>query len=61
MVDCAATFWLTRIYLCVNNCHNTNFSLVLITFRYIWIILINIKKYIHYKCKVWLNILSPSV
>ena len=54
----AATFLLTRIYLCVNNGHNKNFNPVFIIFRYIWITFINI---IHYKCIVLLSILSPSV
>ena len=54
----AATFLLTRIYLCVNNGHNNNFNPVLIIFRYILITFINI---IHYKCIVLLSILSPSV
>jgi len=45
----AATFLLTRIYLCSNNGHYNNFNLVLIFSRYIWITFINI---IHHKCIV---------
>ena len=48
----AATFLLTRIYLCVNNGHNNNFNPVLISFRYIVITFINT---IHDKCIVLLN------
>jgi len=52
----AATFLLTRIYLCVNNGHNNNFNPVFIILRYIWITFINI---IHYKCIVLLKIFHP--